>query len=530
MTAPTTTTHAAASSTAPTTTIPSSGRLQQQLILLVCIRCLRTAHLAPPPIVIPYYQNKLSLTPSSILWLGSWYSAWVGLLEMPSGILSDTWGRQVTLQRAFCSLGLCWIFTYCASSGGSSLPTIVWLGVAQIFRAMGSSLFSGTDMAFLYELLSKYNNNGQEKNDLVLKFESRQVVLSTMTEAVVAALGGILCQSIGESTTIICSSIPSLVAAVLCFGLEETAPTKNNKKITEEKPTNNSMSKEDQGETTNSDKQEEEYNKDHQKKEKKSSTTTLTNSTNTKKSHKLKRQSSIVNFLKQQKQTLFPKTAKSTTEPSLMLLFGVGVAVNCGTYVATTALNPLLWQQVGITKKSQGILQATNGVMSALGAGMAPTLKRFLCNHKNGGSGGTQRLLLLLLSKSALAYGIMTWNAFTSTSTAITTTNITAIVAASWLLSLVRGLAWPVLGSALNAAIVEQRATVLSFFSGAIKLGMVVTSFVLGSLLRRYSLGHACATCTMAVLGVLIGFCSGSFLSKKDTAATAIDYDFKKRA
>ena len=226
-----------------------------------------------------------------------------------------------------------------------------------------------------------------------------------------------------------------------------------------------------------------------------------------------RRRSSIVNTLNQ---------------PSLRVLFGVGVILNCGTYVASTALNPLLWQQVGISNFAGGFLQATNSGMTALGALMAPTLKRrcSLISHKTTDSGddGTQGLLLLLLSTSTVAYGLMTWNAFSTLTPSLqyddasitpplaSLINITTTIGASWLLSLVRGLAWPVLGSALNAAIGDNgtRATVLSLFSGAIKIGMVFTGFALGSILRKSSsLGNACALCLLLLFGAVVCYLTG---------------------
>lgn len=474
--------------------------LQKQLSLLVLIRCLRTAQLAPPPIVIPFYQNSCQLELSTILWLGSWYSALAAICEMPSGILSDVLGRKLTLQLAFVGMGACWIVTY-ASSKSSPSMVVIWLGLAQLFRAMGSSMYSGTDMAFLFELLKKHRQqqqqqnpttNGANGNDLALELESRQVVLSTVTEALVAALGGLLSRYCGASIVILMSAMPPLAGAAICFGLEETASLMDNTTKKEEKhisPTHGG--------------------------DEKSFPTNQPNATSSAIIPKkfARRRSSIVNTLNQ---------------PSLRVIFGVGVVLNCGTYVASTALNPLLWQQVGISNFAGGFLQAANSGMTALGALMAPTLKRHcsLISHKTTGSGddGTQGLLLLLLSTSTVAYGLMTWNAFSTltpslqyddasiTPASASLINITTTIGASWLLSLVRGLAWPVLGSALNAAIGDNgtRATVLSLFSGAIKIGMVFTGFALGSVLRKSSsLGNACALCGLLLFGSVVCYLTG---------------------
>lgn len=501
--------------------------LQKQLSLLAWIRCLRTAQLAPPPIVVPFYQNSCHLEASKILWLGSWYSALAAICEMPSGLLSDVLGRRLTLQLAFLGMGACWIVTYGSILAPSS-TIVVWLGLAQFFRALGSSLYSGTDMALLYELLKKHKRQLQRhrekssskkvkagRDDLALKLESRQVVLSTITEAVVAALGGLLSRLYGESTVVLMSALPPLVGAAICFGLEETATIEDG--TIETKKTHGSSSQGGTEKSVTADKAS------------KSNSESMPPTIPPKEMFERKLSSRIVDTL---------------TQPSLHIIFGIGVVLNCGTYVAATALNPLLWQQVGISNFAGGFLQATNSGMTALGALAAPTLKRQCSRigYKMIGSNddGTHGLLLLLLSTSSVAYGLMTWNAFVelapsleSTTSASSTTSLiqtTSAIGASWLLSLVRGLAWPVLGSALNSAIGDNgtRATVLSLFAGAIKIGMVFTGFALGSILHKSSsLGNACALCTSILLGTVVFYLLGLRGGKDGEGAVVVE-DGKK--
>ena len=500
--------------------------LQKQLSLLVLIRCLRTAQLAPPPIVVPFYQNSCHLEASSILWLGSWYSALAAICEMPSGLLSDVLGRKLTLQLSFLGMGACWIITYGSILAPPSM-IVVWLGLGQLFRALGSSLYSGTDMALLYELLKKHKKQQQrqreslsrkkekrEGDDLALKLESRQVVLSTITEAAVAALGGLLSRLYGASTVIFMNALPPLVGAAICFGLEETATIEDGSVQKKEKIVSSN-----QGDTKSvpSDKPSD------------ANTQSMPPKIPPKEKFERRRSSRIVDTL---------------TQPSLHIIFGIGVVLNCGTYIAATALNPLLWQQVGISNFAGGFLQATNSGMTALGALAAPTLKRQCSRigYKMIGSNddGTHGLLLLLLSTSSIAYGLMTWNAFselspslesmTSTSSTTSLIQTASVIGASWLLSLVRGLAWPVLGSALNSAIGDNgtRATVLSLFAGAIKIGMVFTGFALGSILHKSSsLGNACALCTSILLGYVV-FCLLGLRAGKDEVPPIADEKGKK--
>ena len=344
-------------------------------------------------------------------------------------------------------------------------------------------------------------------DDLALKLESRQVVLSTITEAVVAALGGLLSRLYGESTVVLMSALPPLVGAAICFGLEETATIEDK-----------AIGKQENNDSSNQGSAEKSVTADKAPPE-----------IPPKEKFERRRSSRIVDTL---------------TQPSLHIIFGIGVVLNCGTYVAATALNPLLWQQVGISNFAGGFLQATNSGMTALGALAAPTLKRQCSRigYKMIGSNddGTHGLLLLLLSTSSVAYGLMTWNAFaelapslesiSSTSSTTSLMQTTSAIGASWLLSLVRGLAWPVLGSALNSAIGDNgtRATVLSLFAGAIKIGMVFTGFALGSILHKSSsLGNACALCTSILLGAVV-FCLLGLRGGKDGERAVVVEDEKK--
>ena len=316
---------------------------------------MRNAHLAPPPISVPYYRSAppdgCGLNPAAVVWLGSWYSALVALCEMPSGLISDGLGRKPTLRLSFELLGASWLVGYgtCrwwASHGGGEHPTsaaLYGVGLSQVLRALGSSLYSGTDMAFLFELLKKHKRRRRQQHrgesarestdaidDLVLELESRQVVLSTATEAVFAALGGLLARSCGGATPIWMSALPLLAGAGICSLLEET--TTSAAAAAPDTAAGGTEPAEADGNDSASG-------------------------------------NDAPGGGRKGRRPSFRWAAETLhREPPLRVVFGVGVLLNCGTYVAATALNPLLWQHAGLGEAAGGFLQATNSGVAALGA------------------------------------------------------------------------------------------------------------------------------------------------------------------
>ena len=194
------------------------------------------------------------------------------IAELPSGFISDHIGRRTTLHIAFLGFGTSLLLTAFAStqlisssvsSSSASASSSIWgiLGVAQFLRAIGSSMYSGTDMAFLYEIIQKYNgnnsdcdrdcptsgnSNGSSKNNkkkkttgtnnavvvdvntLLLQIESRNIFYTTSTEALVAALGGWIAKRVGLPTVVALSSIPFLVGAIFSSRIRTYDTISNN--------------------------------------------------------------------------------------------------------------------------------------------------------------------------------------------------------------------------------------------------------------------------------------------------------------
>ncbi len=131
-----------------------------------------------PIIIIFYQENGLSMT--QIFILLSIYSIVVAFLEIPSGYLSDVWGRKNTMIVGviFSFLGfLIYSFSY----------RFMEFMVAEIFLGIGQSMVSGTDSAMLYDSLLEIN-----KAKKFMKYEGRMVSVGNFSEAAAGIAGGLL--------------------------------------------------------------------------------------------------------------------------------------------------------------------------------------------------------------------------------------------------------------------------------------------------------------------------------------------------
>jgi len=133
-----------------------------------------------PVIVIFYQENGFNM--QQIFILLSIYSVTIAVLEIPSGFLSDVWGRKNTiiLGIIFSFLGFV-IYTYSYS--------FLNFAVAEIFLGIGQSMVSGADSALLYDSLLEIN----KKKEFV-KYEGRMVSVGNFSEAAAGVAGGFLAE------------------------------------------------------------------------------------------------------------------------------------------------------------------------------------------------------------------------------------------------------------------------------------------------------------------------------------------------
>ena len=130
------------------------------------------------PVFFLYFTSVVTL--SEALYLEAVYYVGVAAMEVPSGYLSDRFGRRAILLLSSACLAVAYLLFFI---GGSFLQ----LAVAQVFLALGFASASGTDTAFHYESLKGLNREGEYGSR-----EGKALRFSLLAGGASALVGGFL--------------------------------------------------------------------------------------------------------------------------------------------------------------------------------------------------------------------------------------------------------------------------------------------------------------------------------------------------
>lgn len=108
------------------------------------------------------------------------------LLEFPSGILADWWGRRSATALCFVFYGVSFA-GFAAADWRGAIPLFAWFGGCLTFFALGEALRTGSHKAIMLDYL---DSNGQE--NLATQVIGRTRAVSKYSSGVAAVCGGIL--------------------------------------------------------------------------------------------------------------------------------------------------------------------------------------------------------------------------------------------------------------------------------------------------------------------------------------------------
>ena len=154
----------------------SRDKILRNIPLLYVIKIAKWFSLVMP-IVVLFFREENNLTLQQVFTLKAIYSVAVVLLEIPSGYLSDVWGRRKTLILGTI-LGTIGFAIY---SFNFNFYEFV---LAEIILGIGVSFISGSDSALLYDSLSSANQSNK-----YLKIEGRITSIGNFAEAIAGILG-----------------------------------------------------------------------------------------------------------------------------------------------------------------------------------------------------------------------------------------------------------------------------------------------------------------------------------------------------
>jgi MFS family permease len=153
-------------------------RLSGNLWKITAIRMMRGFMVIMPVIVLFFQDNGLSM--SEVFLLQSLFSVAVIVLEVPSGYLSDRFGRRnsIVVGSLLTALG------YTIYSVGHGFFGFL---CAEILIGFGASFISGADSALLYDSLEGLHRTPEYK-----RIEGRNGSLGMMSEGAASVIGGVI--------------------------------------------------------------------------------------------------------------------------------------------------------------------------------------------------------------------------------------------------------------------------------------------------------------------------------------------------
>lgn len=160
-------------------------------------------------VMLPFFTEWAHISLFQVQLLQSWFSMWIFVLEVPTGVVADRWGRKwsVLLGALIWALGA---LVY------ASAPAFVLFLLAEFLMALAASLISGADKALIYDFLKEKGQSERAKS-VFGKAHSMQM----MSMLIAAPLGSWIAQSFGLQYPVLLTSIPLFVAALIALSFTE---------------------------------------------------------------------------------------------------------------------------------------------------------------------------------------------------------------------------------------------------------------------------------------------------------------------
>ncbi|MFW9782364.1 MAG: MFS transporter [Candidatus Heimdallarchaeota archaeon] len=171
-------------------------------------------------VLLPFFMTWGKLNFIEVMFLQSFFTMMILLLEIPCGAVADYLSRKLSL-----TLGA--ISTALAALIYGIYPHIVIFTIGETLWAFGAALTSGSDQAFLYDTLKKLN---QENKISKIMAKNRSFMLLGI--GISAPLGSIIAASLSLNLVMTMMVIPFFIATMISLTLKEPTQEKLKKRST----------------------------------------------------------------------------------------------------------------------------------------------------------------------------------------------------------------------------------------------------------------------------------------------------------
>lgn len=160
-------------------------------------------------VLVPFFTEWGRITIFQMFILQSWAALWVMLLEVPTGVIADKFGRKY-------SLVLGGIIVIMAALLYGSVPRFEVFLLAEFLFALAIALQSGADEALLYDTL-KENDQEHEASKIIGRTESIRF-LGLLSAA---PIGSFIAAKYGLNYPLLFTATPFLIGTILAWSIKE---------------------------------------------------------------------------------------------------------------------------------------------------------------------------------------------------------------------------------------------------------------------------------------------------------------------
>ncbi len=170
--------------------------------------CLMTMHFVGG-VLIPFFVDWGGITQFQVQLLQMWFAFWQLILEVPTGVIADRFGRKKSIALSALVLAFSTIIY-------GLIPNIYIFLLAEFSFALSMALLSGANTAMTYDLLKKAGRTHESK-----KIFSQVRSFGLLGIMISAPIGSLIGQRFGLNIPMVVTSIPAVLALIVVWSIKE---------------------------------------------------------------------------------------------------------------------------------------------------------------------------------------------------------------------------------------------------------------------------------------------------------------------
>lgn len=160
-------------------------------------------------VLVPLYTDWSHVGLATGQALQSWFTFWVFVMEIPTGIVADKYGRKLSLFLG-CLVSMVATLVY------GIYPNLILFALGEFLFATGAALISGADKALFYDELVSIGKEAE-----VTKYWSRSRSFHLAGILFAGPIGSLMAGMWGINAPMLLTAIPCLISALVILTIKE---------------------------------------------------------------------------------------------------------------------------------------------------------------------------------------------------------------------------------------------------------------------------------------------------------------------